>query len=228
MAYPKSFDRNPAFSVSSFGFRTTSIGVNGTILDKNNRDDFIGYDLSKLDIPSSSVSTMIDVGVQLSALQRGESDIDHVSGEPDYGSETRRAYLWSLADGTALYYQANDAGTKSLVLENSVGPVTGCAFGIPANFAGMANQKVKVSSTFYKAGLTSMFKVQLYLGDSTSPVLSSACPASTPTFDRMYVGGARPKTDGSNLRFDSQWGGKSPANDAALEPIDYVKIYSAN
>ncbi|MDQ1344172.1 MAG: hypothetical protein QG650_892 [Patescibacteria group bacterium] len=110
--YSSSFERNSPSSGDSLGFRKTTIGVRGVLLDKSYRDDFVGYDFSSLDLNPKGI-TRVQVGVQLSGLQRTIDQIESESGEPSYGSSVRRAYLWSLADGTALYYRVSPGNSLS-------------------------------------------------------------------------------------------------------------------
>lgn len=72
-------------------------------METSNRDDYLSYDISRLDLNKQDFS--FSVGVLSSGLGRGYASIERESGSPDLGNE-RRAYLWSLPDGTSLYLRA--------------------------------------------------------------------------------------------------------------------------
>lgn len=149
--YRASFDRNAASASDSMGFRTTATGIRGVGLDVDaNRDDFVAYDLSIFDINPSVSQVSVDVGVQLSAIRRSMSGISST----DADSNHRKAYLWSLSDGTSAYYKVeNSVGgseTKTLVLENADG-TPAITYPVPAQLLTAPNQKLRVSTIFLRA-----------------------------------------------------------------------------
>lgn len=145
----------------------------------------------------------------------------------DADSNHRKAYLWSLSDGTSAYYKVeNSVGgseTKTLVLENADG-TPAITYPIPAQLLTAPNQKIRIRIMFLPQGANTSARIFLYSDDSDLLGFSGLLSASRPTFEKLYVGSSRPHVENNIPRFDEQWGGAEPS-DPALEPIDYVKIY---
>lgn len=112
----------------ALAFKTAANGSKGIVMETSNRDDYLAYDLSRLGLDPQDYA--ISAGVLSSGLSRTYSAIEKESGSPSLDYE-RRAYLWSLPDGTSLYYrtygseadETKRAVGNSLVLEDATGKV---------------------------------------------------------------------------------------------------------
>lgn len=203
-------------------------------METSNRDDYLAYDLSRLGLNPQDYA--ISVGVLSSGLSRSYSSIEKESGSPSLDYE-RRAYLWSLPDGTSLYYRAYNAESdeskrsapNALVLEDSTGRVRG-TLAIPASVASLPLQNATVETRFTTVGTAKTAKISIFFEKSTS---APAADAQTSINDvssvlptMVYVGGTKPRIEGGVEKYDFNWGGKKDCSNAAVEIIDSFKVHS--
>lgn len=215
-------------------------------METSNRDDYLSYDISRLDLNKQDFS--LSVGVLSSGLGRGYASIERESGSPDLGNE-RRAYLWSLPDGTSLYlratesdddddafwYQYRNAGgdgehhRTSLVLTDSTGSPKS-VLGIPASVAGLPLQNATVETRFTTEKGKRYAKISVRFEKSSNggkPDLESA-GAEVSMKDPVvaYVGSTKPKIENGVEKFDYNWGGKRDCPNPSIEIIDSFRLSS--
>lgn len=235
-AYSKGFGRSAAASSGDgWAFRTAANGSKGIIMETSNRDDYLVYDLSRLGLNQQDYA--ISVGVLSSGLTRTYSTIEKESGSPSLDYE-RRAYLWSLPDGTSLYYRTygsdsddskRSASPNALVLEDATGKVRG-TLAIPTSATSLVLQNATVETRFTTVGSVRSAKISLYFEKSPSAPAADASvtvsDVSTSLPTTVYVGGTKPKTESGVEKFDFNWGGKRDCSNSSVEIIDSFKIFS--
>ena len=233
--YLKGFGRTAAASSGDgVAFKAAANGTKGIVMETSNRDDYLAYDLSRLGLNPQDYA--ITAGVLSSGLTRSYSVIEKESGSPSLDYE-RRAYLWSLPDGTSLYYRtygSGDDSTKvaaanSLVLEDATGKARG-TLAIPASATSLPLQNASVETRFTTVESVRSAKISLYFEKSPSAPAADASvtipDVSTSLPAMVYVGGTKPKIENGVEKFDFNWGGKRDCANSAVEIIDSFKIFS--
>lgn len=170
-----------------------------------------------------------------SGLTRTYSTIEKESYSPSLSDE-KRAYLWSLPDGTALYYRApeNDSDVQrktlaSLVLVDSTGRVRATA-DIPASFASLPLQNASVETRFTMVkGVQSATVSVTFEKSAKTPapdISASASEVYVSKLTNVYLASTKPKIENGAEKFDFNWGGKRDCSNASIEIVDSLKIYS--
>lgn len=234
-AYAKGFGRTAAASSGDgVAFKSAANGAKGIVMETSNRDDYLAYDLSRLGLNQQDYA--ISIGVLSSGLTRTYSAIEKESGSPALDYE-RRAYLWSLPDGTSLYYRTygSDSDDKravspnALVLEDATGKARGTLV-IPTSASSLPLQNATVETRFTTVGSVRSAKISLYFEKSTSAPAADASvtvsDVSTSLPTTVYVGGTKPKIESGAEKYDFNWGGKRDCANSAVEIIDSLKIFS--
>lgn len=201
-------------------------------METSNRDDYLAYDVSRLDVNHQDFA--ITVGVLSSGLARTYSTIEKESYSPSLSNE-KRAYLWSLPDGTALYYRAmeNDDDVQrkalaSLVLVDSTGRIRATA-DVPASVASLPLQNVSIETRFTTAKGIQNATISAYFEKSASatPYLTaSASEVYVSKLTNVYLASTKPKIENGTEKFDFNWGGKKDCWNSSIEIVDSLKISS--
>lgn len=201
-------------------------------METSNRDDYLAYDVSRLDVNHQDFA--ITVGVLSSGLARTYSTIEKESYSPSLSDE-KRAYLWSLPDGTALYYRAmeNDDDVQrkalaSLVLVDSTGRIRATA-DVPASVASLPLQNVSIETRFTTAKGIQNATISAYFEKSASatPYLAaSASEVYVSKLTNVYLASTKPKIENGAEKFDFNWGGKKDCWNSSIEIVDSLKISS--
>lgn len=232
--YVRTLGRSAQPSYADYwAFRTAANGSKGIIMETSNRDDYLAYDVSRLDLNQQDFA--ITVGVLSSGLSRSYSSIEKESYSPSLSDE-KRAYLWSLPDGTSLYYRAPESESdvqrkipSSLVLTDSTGKIRATA-DIPANVASLPLQTASVETRFTTKNGVQSAKISVYFEKSSaSPkpdFVATASDVSVPKPGNVYLGSTKPKVENGAERFDFNWGGKRDCGNASIEIVDSFKISS--
>lgn len=202
-------------------------------METSNRDDYLAYDVSRLDVNHQDFA--ITVGVLSSGLARTYSTIEKESYSPSLSDE-KRAYLWSLPDGTALYYRAweNDDDVQrkalaSLVLVDSTGRIRATA-DVPASVATLPLQNVSIETRFTTAKGVQNATISAYFEKSATAsvpgITASASEVYVSKLTNVYLASTKPKIENGAEKFDFNWGGKKDCWNSSIEIIDSLKISS--
>ena len=170
-----------------------------------------------------------------SGLARTYSAIEKESYSPSLSDE-KRAYLWSLPDGTALYYrtlQNDDDSSRrelsSLVLVDSTGKIRATAE-IPASVVSLPLQNASIETRFTTTNGVQSAEISVSFEKSAAnPVPDLVARAPEVVVGKplnVYLGSTKPKIENGSEKFDFNWGGKKDCWNASIEIIDSFKIFS--
>lgn len=172
-----------------------------------------------------------------SGLSRTYSAIEKESNSPSLSDE-RRAYLWSLPDGTSLYYRVREndgdddsrhGARPSLVLVDSTGNVRATAE-VPASVASLPLQNASVETRFTTKNGVQNAKISVFFEKSSSFPSPDFVSATSEVIVgkplTAYLGSTKPKIENGSEKFDFNWGGKKDCWNSSIEIVDSFKIFS--